>query len=95
MATMNTTLSRKLQKVLETKTDSPELHSVLQNLSTFYGENTVSARRNLRGEIEKRGIEINNEFLQSFKEVQKVFKKQQITHNLLGLSAHIIITNME
>lgn len=72
MTTMNSTLSRKIQKVLETKTDAPELHSVLQNLSTFYGENTATARTNLRGEIEKRGIEINNEFLQSFKEVRKV-----------------------
>ena len=61
-----------LQKVLETKTDSPDLQVALQNLSSFYGANTPAARTNLRGEIEKRGLEINNNFLASFKEVQKV-----------------------
>jgi len=46
---MPATLSRKIQKVLETKTDSPDLLVALQNLSTFYGINTPSARTNLRG----------------------------------------------
>lgn len=69
---MPATLSRKLQKVLETKTDSPDLQVALQTLSSFYAENTPAARTNLRGEIEKKGLEINYSFLSSFKEVQKV-----------------------
>jgi hypothetical protein len=73
---MPATLSRKLNKVLETKTDSPDLLVALQNLSTFYGTNTSAARTNLRGEIEKRGLEINNNFLASFKEVQKVCRSK-------------------
>eukprot|EP00026_Physarum_polycephalum_P002347 Phypoly_transcript_02353.p1 GENE.Phypoly_transcript_02353~~Phypoly_transcript_02353.p1 ORF type:complete len:697 (-),score=97.91 Phypoly_transcript_02353:629-2719(-) len=68
---MPATLSRKIQKVLETKTESPDLGVALQRLSTFYGANTAVARTNLRGEIEKRGLEINNNFLASFKELQK------------------------
>ncbi len=70
---ITTTLSRKIQKVLETKTDSPDLLVALQNLSTFYNSNTATTRTNLRGEIEKRGLEINKDFLASFKEVQKVY----------------------
>jgi hypothetical protein len=65
-------LSRKIHKVLETKTDSPDLHVALKNLSSFYGANTPVARSNLRGEIEKQGLEINNNFIASFKVVEKV-----------------------
>lgn len=68
---MNGTLSRKLNKVLETRIDNPEILEALNNLSTFYGKNSLSARRNLRSQIEKRGIEINEEFMDAFMMVQK------------------------
>jgi hypothetical protein len=74
----NSTVQRRLQKVLETPTDNPELLAALQNLSTFYGKNSLSARRNLRGQIEKRGIEINNEFLSIFMNVQEVTNVHRI-----------------
>ncbi|XP_018336028.1 conserved oligomeric Golgi complex subunit 6 isoform X2 [Agrilus planipennis] len=45
----------------------------LKELSTFYGENTIQARRNLRSQIEKRSLEINQNFLASFREVKDVF----------------------
>eukprot|EP01114_Cavostelium_apophysatum_P003972 TRINITY_DN14104_c0_g1_i1.p1 TRINITY_DN14104_c0_g1~~TRINITY_DN14104_c0_g1_i1.p1 ORF type:complete len:708 (+),score=123.47 TRINITY_DN14104_c0_g1_i1:88-2124(+) len=64
-------LSRKLAKVLETRTDSAELLQALESLSQFYGRNSLAARRNLRGQIERRGIDINNQFLTVFMEVQK------------------------
>ena len=66
-------LSRKLAKVLETRTDNSELLQALENLSTFYGKNSLANRRNLRGLIERRGIDINNQFLTVFMEVQKVY----------------------
>lgn len=56
-------LSRKLKKVLETRTDSAELLSSLNTLSSFYTDNTPHSRRNLRSTIEKRGLSINHEFL--------------------------------
>lgn len=69
---INPTLSRKLNKVLEIRTGNEDLLQGLQNLSEFYKTNTLEARRNLRGEIEKRGLEINNEFLDLLMGVQKV-----------------------
>lgn len=64
-------LSRKLKKVLETRTDSPELLASLSTLSTFYDENTLHARRNLRNTIERRGLTINQEFLAASEAAQQ------------------------
>lgn len=58
-------LSRKLKKVLESRTDSPDLLASLNTLSTFYTENTQHSRRNLRSTIEKRCLSINHDFLRA------------------------------
>ncbi|EFA86617.1 engulfment and cell motility ELM family protein [Heterostelium album PN500] len=65
---MNNTLSRKIQKVLEIKLDqsSEELIGSLDELSSFYQLNSIAARRNLRNDIERRYLEINNQFLDQF-----------------------------
>jgi hypothetical protein len=44
-------LQRKVKKLLETRTDAPELIESLKALSTFYGENTPAARRGKLGLI--------------------------------------------
>jgi len=44
----------------------------LKALSTFFGENTLRARRNLRGDVEKRSLEISEKFESQFKEVKQV-----------------------
>ncbi|KAJ0970970.1 hypothetical protein J5N97_018929 [Dioscorea zingiberensis] len=62
-ATLAPGLSRKLKKVLETRTDSPDLLDSLSALSTFYGDNTPQARRNLKSSIEERALAINHTFL--------------------------------
>lgn len=72
-------LSRKLKKVLETRTDGAELLSSLSTLSDFYTENTPHSRRNLRSTIEKRGLSINQEFLVSSLAAQEVLI---LTHDL-------------
>ncbi|XP_055820896.1 conserved oligomeric Golgi complex subunit 6 [Solanum dulcamara] len=64
-------LSRKLKKVLETRTDTPDLLASLNTLSEFYTENTPHSRRNLRSTIEKRSLSINDEFLLSSTAAQK------------------------
>jgi hypothetical protein len=64
-------LARKLKKVLETRTDSPELLASLGTLSSFYADNTLQARRNLRATIERRGLSINEEFLTASESAQK------------------------
>lgn len=65
-------LSRKLKKVLETRTDSPDLLSSLGTLSTFYSDNTPQARRNLKSSIEQRALAINHQFLDASFAAQQV-----------------------
>eukprot|EP01132_Coremiostelium_polycephalum_P009376 gene9376-11518_t len=63
---MNTTLSRKIQKVLDIRLDSEDLNQSLTELSNFYSNNSIQARRNLRNDIERRYLDINNQFLDQF-----------------------------
>lgn len=56
-------LSRKLKKVLETRTDTPDLLASLNTLSSFYTDNSPVARRNLQSTIENRALDINRDFL--------------------------------
>jgi hypothetical protein len=49
-----------LNKVLETRLDADkETLEALCDLSTFFTENTLKSRRNLRSQIEKRSLAIN------------------------------------
>ncbi|KAL3283844.1 hypothetical protein HHI36_018014 [Cryptolaemus montrouzieri] len=67
-------LSRRLNKVLETRFENDEeTLEALRQLSSFYKENTIQARRNLRSQIEKRSLDINENFLSSFREVKESF----------------------
>lgn len=53
-------LSRRLHKILETRLENDkETLEALKELSTFFTENTLQARRNLRSKIEKRSLAIN------------------------------------
>jgi hypothetical protein len=65
-------VSRKLKKVLETRTDSPDLLASLGALSTFYVHNTPQARRNLKSSVEQRSLAINRHFLDASLPAQKV-----------------------
>lgn len=42
----------------------------LQDFSNFFTENTLQNRRNLRSQIEKRSVVINDNFLQAFRQVK-------------------------
>lgn len=58
-------LSRRLNKILETRIENDkETLEALKELSTFFNENTLQARRNLRSKIEKRSLVINEVFFQ-------------------------------
>lgn len=63
-------LARKLKKVVESRTDSPDLLTSLHTLSSFYTENTAQARRNLRSSIEQRSLSINLQFLDASEAAQ-------------------------
>lgn len=49
-----------------------EMLEALKALSVFFNENTLRTRRNLRGDIERRSLAINEEFAHIFKEVKEV-----------------------
>lgn len=84
-------LSKRLNKVLETRLENDQVRSyhfsvpffykilfqqtleALKQLSTFYTENTLQARRNLRSQIEKRSLDINENFIAAFREVKEAF----------------------
>ncbi|KAF8763924.1 conserved oligomeric Golgi complex subunit 6-like [Argiope bruennichi] len=65
-------LSRKLTKLLEARLDTDkDTLDALKDLSTFFTENNIKNRRNLRSEIEKRSLRVNEEFLESFRDVKE------------------------
>ncbi|KAJ8280646.1 hypothetical protein GJAV_G00057290 [Gymnothorax javanicus] len=68
----NNPLSRKLNKILETRLDNDkEMLEALKALSVFFTENSLRTRRNLRGDIERRSLTINEEFVRIFKDVKE------------------------
>ncbi|KAK8639926.1 hypothetical protein V6N13_138292 [Hibiscus sabdariffa] len=77
-------LSRKLKKVLECRTDTPEVLASLNTLSTFYTENTPQARRNLRSTIEKRSLDINLDFLRASQAAQLALDRVEDEVNSLA-----------
>ncbi|XP_028550778.1 conserved oligomeric Golgi complex subunit 6-like [Dendrobium catenatum] len=77
-------LSRKLKKVLATRTDSPDLLDSLGTLSTFYTDNTPQARRNLRSSIELRSLSINHHFLSASLPAQQALDKVEEEINALA-----------
>ncbi|KAF5303346.1 hypothetical protein FQR65_LT08259 [Abscondita terminalis] len=67
-------LSKRLNKLLETRVENDQdTLEALKELSTFYFDNSLQARRNLRSQIEKRSLEINENFLSEFREVKESF----------------------
>ncbi|XP_017780068.1 PREDICTED: conserved oligomeric Golgi complex subunit 6 [Nicrophorus vespilloides] len=67
-------LSNRLTKVIETRFENDqETLEALRQLSSFYKDNTLQARRNLRSQIEKRSLLINENFLSAFREVKESF----------------------
>ncbi|PNW74161.1 hypothetical protein CHLRE_13g587750v5 [Chlamydomonas reinhardtii] len=83
-------LARKVKKVLEIKTETPELLSSLQTLSTFYTDNTPAARRGLRTTIEKRGLAINERFIGAAESVIKALDEVQRSLDALSGSCGAI-----
>ncbi|XP_028856282.1 conserved oligomeric Golgi complex subunit 6-like [Denticeps clupeoides] len=71
----NNPLTRKLKKVLETRLDNDkEMLEALKSLSVFFTENSLRTRRNLRGDIERRSLSINEEFVRIFKDVKEALE---------------------
>ena len=82
----DTVLSRKLKKVLDSKLENDkDTMDALKELSTFFKENNLQTRRNLRGEIERRNLQITSEFLTAFQVVKQTL--DTVERNVSGMSA--------
>merc|ERR1719289_446552 len=80
-----TVLARKLKKTLQLKLENDDdTVNALKELSTFFQDNNLKTRRNLRGQIERRSLEINNDFLSAFKLVKDSL--DGIHHNVKQMS---------
>ncbi|XP_061937282.1 conserved oligomeric Golgi complex subunit 6 isoform X2 [Apis cerana] len=67
----NNSLVRRVNKLLESRVENDkDTLEALKELSTFFTENTLNSRRNLRSKIERRSLAINEEFLSAFREVK-------------------------
>ncbi|XP_055531100.1 conserved oligomeric Golgi complex subunit 6 [Wyeomyia smithii] len=65
-------IQKRINKILETRIDSDrETLDALTDLSEFYTENSIQSRRNLRSQIERRSLAINENFLGAFREVKQ------------------------
>lgn len=68
----NNPLSKKLNKILETRLDNDkDVLEALKSLSIFFNENNIRTRRNLRSDIERRSLAINEEFVDAFRDVKE------------------------
>ena len=56
--------------IFEQVENDNETMEALEELSTFFTENNLKNRRGLRGEIERRSLEINSEFVHEFQHVK-------------------------
>eukprot|EP00051_Salpingoeca_urceolata_P013898 m.176022 g.176022 ORF g.176022 m.176022 type:complete len:724 (-) comp17932_c1_seq2:44-2215(-) len=87
-------LARKLQKILQgTGVDaahrggvglSDDVLEALKSLSGVFTENTKRTRQNLRGDLERRSLLINQEFISQFSEVQKRLQAVQLDIGAMG-----------
>ncbi|XP_017147045.1 conserved oligomeric Golgi complex subunit 6 [Drosophila miranda] len=64
-------IQRRINKILEARLESDKgTLDALNGLSSFFNENTLQNRRNLRSQIEYRSVGINENFLKAFREVK-------------------------
>ncbi|CAG8552284.1 10454_t:CDS:10 [Ambispora gerdemannii] len=69
LATEENSISVKVSKLLTNPVDDAKTKAALEALSEFYTSNTPIARRNLRGQVELKVIETNQNFLGVFDKV--------------------------
>jgi hypothetical protein len=90
VAPTNTTISRKVHQVLSISSslgDNEQLRTALQYLGTFYGENTINERRNLRGVLERKTLETHKELLKEFSKVNDVGLSYSKYFNIAAIRA--------
>ncbi|KYN04213.1 PREDICTED: conserved oligomeric Golgi complex subunit 6 [Cyphomyrmex costatus] len=85
---INSALVRRVNKLLESRVEhDKDTLEALKELSTFFTENTLNSRRNLRSKIERRSLAINEEFLSTFREVKASL--DDVYQNVLAMNTSV------
>lgn len=85
-STSQNILSRKIRKILDSQLETDfETQEALKELSGFFTENTLKNRRYLRGEIERRSLQINVDFLESFGKVRDAL--EEVRNEVVAINA--------
>ena len=85
----NNPLSRKLNKILESRLDSDkDMLEALKSLSTFFVSNNLRSRRNLRSDIERRTLSINEDFVDCFTVVKE--QLDSIHEDVQGMNSCVV-----
>ena len=80
----NNPLSRKLNRILETRLeDERDTIESLKVLSEFLPANTLHARRNLRSDIERRGLVLSEEFRDLLGNLATQIQDMQVSNDFL------------
>ncbi|KAH8396981.1 hypothetical protein KR215_007200 [Drosophila sulfurigaster] len=89
-------IQKRVNKILETRleTDKDTLDA-LNGLSTFFTENTLQNRRNLRSQIEHRSVGINENFLKAFREVKLTLDAVCTDLDTMASSVQTMKTDLE
>ena len=82
----NNPLSRKLNRILETRLeDERDTIESLKVLSEFLPANTLHARRNLRSDIERRGLLLSEEFRDLLGSLAAQIQDMQVSDNFYNI----------
>jgi len=78
-------LTKKLKKVQAMRTGTPVMLEALDTLADFYlqGDNTLESRRGLRANLESRGLDLVEEFIESLNSVNKKIKTIEKNANFI------------
>ncbi|KAL5256644.1 hypothetical protein ACHWQZ_G011784 [Mnemiopsis leidyi] len=93
--TTSNPLSRKLQKVLSLKLDQdPDLIVALKGLSDVVSTNNLRTRRNLRGDFERRSVNLSVELCESFSHVNQLVEKLNTEITTMSESCRVMTTEL-
>ncbi|CAD7013995.1 conserved oligomeric Golgi complex subunit 6 [Ceratitis capitata] len=89
-------IQKRVNKILETRLEADkDTLDALGNLSNFFTENTLQNRRNLRSQIERRTVGINDNFLEAFRKVKNTLDAVCEDLDTMAKSVKTMKSNLE
>ena len=93
-------IARKVKRVLELRSDTPEMTEALDTITDFWSGNTAENRRNLRSDLERSNVAAAEEFLAAFAPVRTALlsterRAASLETQIGGVLAHLAKTDCE